>query len=672
MRALVLLLWLPAIASAEADAGVTVVTGARTRLPGGTSLRGTEARATPLVEHDALKAVQTFPGVGRASPGTADLVVFGAAPGETRVEIDGIEVPSLFHAGGYRSVLSSTLVKRVELEPAPIRPDVGRGLGGVVRVETTSPAQGAHAELSSDVSDSAASVGVASDEASLAAAGRIGTLSAAVSPFLRGAAADRFAIPQSWDAQLRGAWAPTARDELVLLWLSSADALSLELSSDDPALSRGREERSDSHRVGLTWRRGDSSEATSVTAWGGLDRHAINLSTPLASALLRDDRWLGGLEARWRGSPAKGVTATCGFDGLFTSSGLERDGPLTLPPREGDVVAFGEPLSDDRAVDAFRVSGLDAAVFAGLDVSLGRLSLAPGLRLAAIASDVSRRTPVVASTPSIGLSMLDFALDPRLTVAWAPSDWLTASVVGGRSHQLAEATDRSAVFGTPELHPSHGAHLVAGVLSRPMKGLAAEVTGFFRAANGLAVRDPAVGARLAQVLLQSGEGRAMGVNVAARLTWRELAGSVTYTLGRSERRQAPDQPWRLADFDQTHVLSAAASHSWRGWHLGARARWASGLPRTPVEAGTFDVRRGVYEPVFGPRSSTRLPDFFQLDLEAGRTFTLGRWWLELSLEVFNVTNRANVEEWVYDSAFSRRGALTGLPAFGTVGVRGGF
>ena len=91
-----------------------------------------------------------------------------------------------------------------------------------------------------------------------------------------------------------------------------------------------------------------------------------------------------------------------------------------------------------------------------------------------------------------------------------------------------------------------------------------------------------------------------------------------------------------------------------------------------MTTGSFDVRRGVYEPVFGVQNSTRLPDFVQLDLEAARSFTFGRGWLELFVEVLNVTNRPNVEEWIYDSTFSRRTALTGLPIFGTLGLRGGF
>lgn len=674
MRRCALLLLLPALAHGQqVDGGTTLITGARRRPPGATSLRGAEASETPLVEHDALRAVQTFPGVGRAPLGSADLVVWGAAPRETRVEIDGVEVPALYHLGGYRSVLAPSLVGRVELEPAPFRADVGRGLGGVVRVETAGDLPGLHATLSSDLSASSAWLSAGSDTAGLAGAARIGTLAAVVGPLLSGAAADRFALPSSWDAQVKGVWRPTPRDELAVLALASADQLSLRVGADDPSLARGRVESSDFYRLGLTWRRGEPAERVTVTAYAGLDRRTSTLDTPLAQARAVSRTWLGGLKARWRSRLGEVVSASCGFDGLFARAGFSRSGPLTLPAREGDVSAFGEPLSDDRAADAWTVGTLDAALFAGLELSLGPLELEAAVRLSAVAGDVSRLTPRVAATPAVGVATLDFLVEPRLTASWLVAGWLTLHAAAGLSHQAPDGADRSAVFGTPGLRPSHGAHAAAGVSLQPASVLTAEATGFLRAASQLVTRDPNATARLANVLLQQGEGRAWGLNVELRQrAWHGLSSSLAYTLSRSERRDGPGSRWRVSDFDQTHVLTAGVSQQWEGWRVGARLRWATGLPRTPVVGSYLDVRRGVFEPVFGAQSSARLADFLQLDLEASRTFTWGRWWLELFAEVLNVTNRRNVEEWAYDSTFSRREALLGLPLFGTLGLRGGF
>lgn len=655
------------------DGGVTVVTAARQRAPGATSVRGAEAAELPMVEHDALKAVQSLPGVGRPPPGSSDVVVWGAAPTETRVLVDDIEVPSLFHLGGYRSVVATALVGRLALEPAASRADVGRSLGGTVRVETATTADGLHGEASLDPSDASASISIGAERASLAAAGRVSLLSAVVKPLLSATDAQRFPLPASWDAQLKGTWRPSARDTLTLLALASADEATREVSSDDPSLARRRSDSASFFRIGLSWRRGEATEVFNVTTFVGLDQRGTSLRTPLAEALATQRAWKAGLRARSRSTLGPGLSLAIGFDGLFDASALRHLGPLTRPARELDPIAFGAPLSDVTAADSWSASAVDAAAYAEGELSLKSVTLTAGLRLSAVGSDVSRLTPKVAATPSIGASQLDLTLEPRAVASWAPSPWLSVSAAGGLTHQAADPADTSAVFGTPVLHPSKGAHVSAGVVVLPASVVALEATGFYRATWGLTMRDDAAQAALAQLLRQTGEGRASGVQLVFRQRpWRGLSSWLSYTLSRSERRATPASLWRLSDFDETHVLTASLSQRLGAWRFGARFRWATGLPRTEVVGSVLDLRRGVYEPLYGAVNSARLGDFVELDLEATYRLDWGPVHLELFVELLNVTNRRNVEEWAYDTTFSQRGELWGLPLFGLLGARAAF
>lgn len=669
-----LLMLAPSDALAQApDGGFTVVTAARQRPPGGTSLRGGEAAELPLVEHDALKAVQSLPGVSRPPPGSSDVVVWGAAPKETRVLVDDIEVPSLFHLGGYRSVVATALVGRLALEPAAFRADVGRSLGGTVRVETATTAPGLHGEASLDPSDASAAFSAGAERASLAAAGRVSLLAALVKPLLSATDVERFPLPASWDAQLKGTWRPSARDTLTLLGLASADEATREVSSDDPSLARRRTERSSFFRLGLSWRRGEETEVFNVATFVGFDSQGTSLHTPLAEALATQRAWKAGLRARSRSTLGPGLSLAFGFDGLLDASALRHLGPLTRPARELDPIAFGAPLSDVTAADAWSVSAVDAAAYAEGELSLSSVTLTAGLRLSAVGGDVSRRTPKVAATPSLGASQLDLLLEPRAVASWAPSSWLSLSAAGGLTHQAVDPADTSAVFGTPVLHPSRGAHLAVGVATQPVAVVALEATGFYRSTTGLTVRDEAAQAALAQLLRQTGEGRAAGVQLVFRQRpWRGLSSWLSYTLSRSERRVSEVSPWRLSDFDETHVLTASLSQRLGAWRLGARFRWATGLPRTEVVGRVLDLRRGVYEPLYGAVNSTRLGDFLELDLEATYRLQWGPLHLELFVELLNVTNRRNVEEWAYDTTFSQRGELWGLPLFGLLGARAGF
>src|SRR5262249_47579624 len=130
-----------------------------------------------------------------------------------------------------------------------------------------------------------------------------------------------------------------------------------------------------------------------------------------------------------------------------------------------------------------------------------------------------------------------------------------------------------------------------------------------------------------------------------------------------------DPSWRMFDFDQTHVLTLVAGWQRGGWGLGARFRFATGMPRTPVVGAFFDARDDQWQPVFGAHNSIRLPSFYQLDLRIDRPFTLQRFALDVYLDLENVTGRENPEEIVYDDRYAKRDFITGLPTLAVAGLR---
>jgi len=85
-------------------------------------------------------------------------------------------------------------------------------------------------------------------------------------------------------------------------------------------------------------------------------------------------------------------------------------------------------------------------------------------------------------------------------------------------------------------------------------------------------------------------------------------GWLSYSLIRSERKDRPDSNWRLFDYDQTHVLALLASYEiTRGLLAGARFRYTTGAPRTPVMGAYFNSTAQQYEPIFGAQNSIRIP-----------------------------------------------------------------
>jgi hypothetical protein len=98
-------------------------------------------------------------------------------------------------------------------------------------------------------------------------------------------------------------------------------------------------------------------------------------------------------------------------------------------------------------------------------------------------------------------------------------------------------------------------------------------------------------------------------------------------------------------------------------------RYATGFPRTPIIGALPDARTGTYQPQFGAQSSIRLPAFFQSDVRFAKRFRFDGQSLEVSLDLQNVTYRANAEEYRYSPDYSTRGTITGLPFLPVLGAR---
>ena len=86
--------------------------------------------------NDALKAVQSLPGVARIPFGLGGLVLRGQSPRNSSVFLDGIEVPLLYHFGGLASFFPTALLDGLEVMPGTFGARWGRTQGGVVEVRS--------------------------------------------------------------------------------------------------------------------------------------------------------------------------------------------------------------------------------------------------------------------------------------------------------------------------------------------------------------------------------------------------------------------------------------------------------------------------------------------------------------------------------------------------------
>ena len=163
-----------------------------------------EARRVPGTQGDAIKVIENLPGVARAGLGSGDVVLWGAAPSESRVLVDGIEVPALFHLGGLRSVVPPPLLAGVEVVPGAYGVSQGRGLGGLVRVETASLPSGLHGGVSVDPLDATLHLGASrGGRLRMAGAWREGLLHRILATDATGRPGRLLSVPAIRDQQLK-------------------------------------------------------------------------------------------------------------------------------------------------------------------------------------------------------------------------------------------------------------------------------------------------------------------------------------------------------------------------------------------------------------------------------------------------------------------------------------
>jgi len=657
--------------SDEIKGETVIVEGIAPTAPGETRIDARTARIVPG-GGDAAKVVQSLPAVARPPTGSSEIIIWGAAPRDTRVFVDGVPVSALYHVGGYRSIVGNDLIGDIRLVPAAFGPDRGRAIGGVIDISLADPDQAPTARIQADPLD----VGVAAKQrygrATIAIAARRSWLHRAVDLVADPRELAPNAPLPKW-SDLQFVTKAKLRDDVTLTgWiLSSGDTFDRTLASDDPATETSQTIDTRMQRGQVTLRRDRTDGFDRATLWFGYDTTRDDLRVGLIPASLDQRQVLGGARAIQHTRLGERLSLTMGLDLDAEHARYERRGSLSVPAREGDPRIFGQPPGDDVNADRWFATTIDLAGHAAVDLRLGRVTATLGARGDGWLLGASRLTPKIGTTPSIGSQQMRFTLDPRVAVTVRLTDELQVRADAGRYHQARAGSDASAVFGTPDLALEQALHATLGGQLKPEKApFALELVGFARKLDDLVARDLAVTPRFARALTQDGTGDVIGAQLTARVVgYRGLTGWLSYMVSKSTRRDAPMVDDRLFDRDQTHGLIAVAGYERGPWSFGGRVRVSTGEPRTSVIGNFFDSRSGRFQPIRGEQNGVRLPTYVAADLRGERQLTFGRWRAAAYLEVQNLTSRANAEEIIYSADFSQRSFLTGLPLLAIAGGR---
>lgn len=629
-----------------------------------------DAASTPGAHGDAASVLQSLPGVARVGT-SGEPVLWGSPARETGIFLDDVPLPFLFHGSGVRSIVPTAWLSWMEVAPAAYGVELGRQLGGVVRLASSDP----------DMERPTLALGVDT----------LGTQATASAPLNRGIAVrvgggvgyvaawlpwlipkqnrGLYSIPRFWNAQAQAVM-DRPQQRLKIQFLAAGDHSEHEVFLGGTDVSDSSDEQRLTACLSATYKALTPGEDTTVTGYVGFDRdheHGMSRGQELESGV---DSTMFGLRMSHARHLGSHFTARAGLDTQLELFETEHAGSLTVPPREGDEPAFGLSPGRDYVEDTARGLMLGVAPFARGELKLHPLSADAGLRLDMFLIETQRAYPPVGDVPSPGSSTAYAGLGPYARLGWAMSPRAQLMLAASQHHQPPDPRDLGARTGTPTLTPARAQHLVLQESVRLTANWSVDSALFYKHFDQLAARNIDTTPPRAQVLTNDGSGQSYGAQLTLRVRrFFGFDGWLTATVSRSERRDDPSLAMRLFDQDQPLLLTAVLNKTFEGWTVGGRLRYASGAPRAAVVAADYDTVEGRYDPVFSRARSWRLPAFLALDFRVERRFALSDTaQLSSYLEVLNLTNHKAADDVAYSWDYRQRRYVTGPPTLVLLGV----
>lgn len=609
-----------------------------------------ELRYLPGTGGDIVKVVQNLPGVARPPFGIGQLIIRGTAPENSAYYLDGAQVPTVFHFAGFSTVLASDFVQEVAFLPGNYSVRYGRTLGGVVDLRTRDVLpERSSSYISVDLFQTAAyTEQLLGERDALILAGRRSYVDTILNPIFASIEGVNIQAPRYYDGQAR--WThETANGMFDALILGSVDQFRVVGEDAD-----------------------------------GEEETAIGLGNWFAKARLR---WVEGLGGGWENEASIiGGPENQSFQIAPNGEAYERPTRVALREEIRSTVSADQPLGARFGVDVqggrfaflydvpafgareeFDATYLLPAAYGEATLRTGPLQTSLGLRWDGARYMTADQDPYTTRST-----------DPRIAVQLFPDSPSVFKVSYGQFSEL--PTPRQAAE-NPLLNTQRSLQTSVGWEQRWTPVFDTEISGFSNRLEDLVVGredsfrffsgPPPVGPLDTDPFANEGVGRIYGAEMLAKAQTDRTTAWLSTTVSRSLRTNRVEDEEALFTFDQPLVLTALFSHELpKRWRIGARFRYGTGNPYTPVVNRTFDLGRQQFVPVYGERDSERLRAFRQLDVRIDKDWVFKAWTLTAYLDLQNATSAQNVETiaWTFD--FSEEDPTTGLPVLPAFGVRG--
>ncbi len=600
---------------------------------------------------DVVRAVQNLPGVNRAPLGVGQILIRGTAPEDSAYYLDGVPLPLVFHFAGLNTVVNGDSLEEVAFLPGGYGVRYGRSLAGLIDLRTTpSLPEESNGYLSVDLFQATVFAEQRiSGKTALSLSGRRSYIDAILGPVLNAASDSTIQAPRYYDLNARLLHRPDNGDVFDAFLVLSDDAFKI-IAADSDEVTIGLKTRF--AKLRLLYRHIDPSGWRHETAFMvGPEEQAFKLA-PDGDAFERP------LDFNLRQEMSLAAPESTAWDDRGVGWRLGLDLFASRYHFVYDVPAFGVREEGDIGI-------LAPAAYVEATARLGRLDLVPGLRGDLYTTDAG---------------YTGWTADPRLAVGYRAWQKTRFKATVGRHSQWPEPREVTPDSdGNLDLTAEWALQTTIGVEQRVGQNWRFELQRYYNWLNDLVVGNedafrffsgpPPSGPLDTDPYANDGTGRTAGVEVLAELQADRTVGLLAATISRSVRQDRPDEAERLFEYDQPVVINALVSQELpKAWRLGARLRFGSGNPYTPVVNRWYDQDAG-WQPVYAD-TQERTGDFWQLDIRVDKTWEFRKWALSWYLDLQNATNRQNPEVVSYSDDYAEQEPIMGLPIIPAFGLKG--
>lgn len=642
----------------------TRVTAVREKKEAQKTLSQEEFLTMPGSGGDPVKAVQNLPGVNRTTGGDARVVIQGSEPEDTLYNINGHDVPLVFHFGGLTSIVTPEAVDSIDYFSAGYGAEWSRALGGHIGLNVRDPkTDRLHSFVFIDSLNSGFLLEAPiNSDSSYLISGRYSYVGEVFKAIMKDNEDFNLTVaPSYYDISALYKLRLSDQDDFRVFFINSQDKLEFVLNKpigNDPKLRGNFFQQTQFNRIIPEWKRQIDASTK------------LKLSTAYGNNDILADIGTNYFHLKNRGLTNRGEYGKEISPLYKTSFGIDTmddwyDVTLRLPTTytEGGV---SNPLATGDQKET-HVEGHDSlyGLYWVNEIKLDESSpftLLPQLRY-------DRFSPTKENL-----------IQPRFSIRYKVSDSLLMKASTGTYYQLPQPQEYDSYYGNPNIKSSSATHFLLGLendfRSGAENGYQLTSALFYKKLDSLVIPSSRLiereGIQSYENYNNDGTGTVQGMEFQLKFKENtDMNWIASYTYIQSRRKQ-PNQKELPSKYDQTHSFNFLVSYQWNDWLLGSRLRFVSGNPYTPIVGSSYDSDNDVYIPQRGEIFSKRNPNFFQWDLRVDRKWVFNTWILSGYLDIQNLTNTQNQEGLSYSYDYTESNKITGLPILPSIGMKGEF